>query len=625
MRRSTALMGIAVVVAVAGLTSVLPADASAQVARRPMLFKDSRAELAQARARGEDDVLLVMAAMPNQVGQLATVVEAVGGEIQFRDDEVDYLRARVPLEGIDAITAASSLHSIDVSLTPGRPRAFALASGEVATGPERPVSEQLAPDTIWPPRPSDRPLTERYHPWGDTRALSFLEENPTYDGRGVKIAMIDMNPDMLLPELQVAKSIDGADIPKVATYGTALDVREEDDGRWLHMDEVVVAASGQITYRDTAYTAPRDGTFRMTRYDESGEEQGQAGALEGDVNRDENPEGSSRLFGVLWDEAAGEVWVDTDQDMDFSDEKALTDARTSPSFGVFGTDDPETPVRESVGFGVQIDADRDLVALNLGAASHASLVVGAAVGSRGENGRFDGMAPGAQLISLSEGGASYGQTESTIRSTQAGADVMYYEQSSFITRTYLLRDGRLVPSVIGDRLAERYGVSILSPTHNYPIVGATDDIVMGRGVIGVNGHEGKDNYFLNHGTRIEHDDHLLNTGGYGPMGNGALKPDIISPSNYVGTAMGFVEGRAIDGLFQLPPGYTISGGTSTATPTAAGAVALVISGAKQAGLRYDPYMLKWAVTRGARWVDHIAPYKQGNGVISVAGAWNVLA
>lgn len=618
MRRTALFVALAAAVAASTL--------DAQTARRSFLFKDSRAELAQARARGEADVLLVMAAVPGRTADLARAVTAAGGTVQFRDDEVAYLRARVPLEGVEALTGNPALHSVDVSLTPGRPRTFALADGEGPVGPERPLERapQAQTDTLWPPRLTDRPLTDRYHPWGDTRALDYLEANPTYDGRGVSIAMIDMNPDMLLPELQTARALDGSVIPKIAHFGTAIDAREEPDGRWLAMDDAVQAAGGSLTWRDSTFRAPRDGAFRMAWFDESGDDQSQGAAVEKDVNRDGNPEGSSRLFGVLWDEDAGEVWVDTDQDRDFTDETALADYSDRPVFGVFGTDDPATPVRESVGFGVQIDAERRLVALNLGVASHASLVVGAAVGSRGENGRFDGMAPGAQLINISEGGAAYGQTESTILSAQAGADVIYFEQSSYITRTYLPRDGRLVPSVIGERLVERYGTSILSPTHNYPIVGAIDDIVMGRGVIGVNGHESKENFFLNHGVRVEHDDNLLITGGYGPMGNGALKPDIISPSNYVSTAQGFVDGRALPGLFELPPGYTIAGGTSTATPTAAGAVALLISGARQAGIAHDPYSLKWAVTRGARWVPHIAAYKQGNGVISVAGAWEIL-
>ena len=62
----------------------------------------------------------------------------------------------------------------------------------------------------------------------------------------------------------------------------------------------------------------------------------------------------------------------------------------------------------------------------------------------------------------------------------------------------------------------------------------------------------------------------------------------------------------------------------TATPTAAGSVAMLISGAKQAGIGYDPYRIKYAVTRGARWVPHLRANTQGNGVISVAGAWDIL-
>jgi len=53
-------------------------------------------------------------------------------------------------------------------------------------------------------------------------------------------------------------------------------------------------------------------------------------------------------------------------------------------------------------------------------------------------------------------------------------------------------------------------------------------------------------------------------------------------------------------------------------------VALLISAAKQAGIKHDPERIKWAVTRSARWVPHIDAYKQGNGVFNVAGAWELL-
>lgn len=611
----------------AALLQAAPATAQEPV-RRPVLFKDSRGEIAHARVRGETDILLVIASMPGRNAEVARAIADLGGKVQYREDAVDYLRARVPLDAIESLTAHPALHSADVSMGENRSRTLALADGSGEVAPALPAAAPARPDTIrevWPPILSDFPIRNRYSPLGDMRALTFLAENPTYDGRGVTVAMIDMNPDMLLPELQVAKSLDGSSVPKIAIYETALDRDEEDDGRWLFMDDMVKAEGGRFTYGDTTYAAPRDGTFRIALFDEKQADSLSNSGLKGDVNRDGNPEGSSRLFAVLWDEAAGDVWVDTNQDLSFVGETALGDYEKRPVFGVFGTDSINTPVRESIGFGVQIDRDRKRVAINLGVASHASLVVGAAVGSRGEKGRFDGMAPGARLASVSEGGAAYGQTEATIEAAQhPEVDVLYFEQSSYITRTYLPRDGRLVPSVINARLVGKYGVSIVSPTHNYPVLGAIDDIVMGRGVIGIGGHEGKDNFFINHGVRVEHDDNLLITGGYGPMGDGSLKPDILAPSNYVSTAQGFVEGRAIPGLYQLPPGYTIAGGTSTATPTATGGVALLISAAKQAGIKHDPERIKWAVTRSGRWVPHIAAYKQGNGVFNVAGAWDIL-
>jgi hypothetical protein len=600
---------------------------SAQVPRRPFLFKDARSELAQARARGDADVLLVIASMPGANARVAGTVAALGGTIQLREDEVDYLRARVPVDSVEQLAENSAVHSLDIS----KPRFIGPgdASGESAaslppTGVVPPAPVDTNPPT-WPPKLSDYPLANRYSPLVDLGAAEFLEVNSTFDGRGVTIALIDHNPDPLLPELQVATTLGGQPTPKIVVYETALDIDENDDGRWLRMTDMVAAAGGTFTYLDSAYTAPREAVFRAAMLNESTFDSLSRSSIDKDLNRDGNPDGSSRLFAVLWDEETDDVWVDTDQDLDFSDERALTDYSERQVFGVFGTDDPETPVRESLAFGVQIDREKKLIALNVGIDSHGSLVVGAAVGSRGTDGRFDGVAPGAQLANISEGYEAYGQTEAVIRAFKNPlVDVVFLEQGSGITRPYLLRDGRLVGTVIFTRLIERYGKPLMVPTHNYPILGGTDDFVLARGAIGVGGHESKDNFFTNHGVRVEHDDNLLITGGYGPMGNGALEPDVISPSNYVSTARGFVEGRAIAGLFQFPPGYTIAGGTSTATPTAAGAVALLISAAKQEGVTYDAFRIKHAVTRSARYVPHLPAYKQGNGVVSVAGAWEIL-
>ena len=59
MRHVLLSLGILLVLTVSSIT--------AQVPRRSFLFKDARGELAQARAKGETDVLLVIASMPDPV------------------------------------------------------------------------------------------------------------------------------------------------------------------------------------------------------------------------------------------------------------------------------------------------------------------------------------------------------------------------------------------------------------------------------------------------------------------------------------------------------------------------------------------------------------------------------
>lgn len=613
----------------------LAAQPHVDAPRRPFLFKDARGELAAARARGDTSVTVVMASMPGANAKAAALVARLGGTVRYRDDDVDYLRVHLRVDSVERLVRDPLVHSVDVSISRlGRAFGLADASPSDARAESSPSSLPSIPpraalDTTkkrWPPTLPETPLTDRYDPLSDMGALDWRRANPTFDGRGTTIAIIDQSLDALLPELQVATTLDGKPTRKIIGYRNAVDIDDEEDGQWLRLkDSIATSAAGTFTYKDSAFTAPAPGTYRIAVIDEAVFDSLNRAGIEKDLNRDGNPKGSSRLFAVLWNETTNDVWLDTDQDRDFRDERAFTDYATRPEFGVLGTDNPSTPIRESVSYAVQIDRARKLVSLNFGVASHASLVVGAAVASRGTSGRFDGVAPGAQLVNVAEGGSAYGQTEAVIIAVKhPDVDVVFLEQSSLIARNYLIFDGRLVPTVIYGRLIAKFKKPIVIPTHNYAMLGAIDDYALAPGALSVGAHESKANFMANHGVRVQYDDNLLITGGYGPMGNGAAKPDIIAPSNYVSTGRGFIEGTAIPGLMQLPPGYNIAGGTSTATPTTAGAVALLISAAKQRGVAYDAYRLRQALMTSGRWISHLPSYKQGNGVVNIAGAWEAL-
>jgi hypothetical protein len=222
---------------------------------------------------------------------------------------------------------------------------------------------------------------------------------------------------------------------------------------------------------------------------------------------------------------------------------------------------------------------------------------------------------------------AYGQTEAVIRALEnPQVDAAWLEQCNNITKPYLLRDGRLVPTVIYSRLIEKFKKPIMIPTHNYPVLGGSDDFVLADCGIGVGGHESQGSFLANYGFRTRYVDNLLITGGYAPMGNGAFGPTIISPSNIISGYRGWEDAASgyMASVFRLPPGYRISGGTSTATPVATGAVALLISAAKQSGVKYDACRIKHALSMSAKYVPNLPIYKQGNGVINIAGAWDLL-
>ena len=56
-------------------------------------------------------------------------------------------------------------------------------------------------------------------------------------------------------------------------------------------------------------------------------------------------------------------------------------------------------------------------------------------------------------------------------------------------------------------------------------------------------------------------------------------------------------GGPVAGTYALPPGYAMFNGTSMASPQAAGAAALLVSAAKQAGVQHQPAQLRQAITR----------------------------
>src|SRR5205085_12418376 len=104
----------------------------------------------------------------------------------------------------------------------------------------------------------------------------------------------------------------------------------------LNMQAEVTADRGKLNFQNQSFTIADGGPYRAGMLDE------RFSRAAGDLNRDGNRAGSSGLFAVLWNESTNTVWIDTNQNHDFTDEKPLTDYRLHHELGLFGKAIPPT-------------------------------------------------------------------------------------------------------------------------------------------------------------------------------------------------------------------------------------------------------------------------------------------
>lgn len=619
------------------------AETATASCHRPVLFKDSRQALAIARAQGRKDVILLIATVLGETDAVARQSVKLGGDVRFREDNVGYLRVRIPVDHATELAEFAGVEAAAVDFDSDYP--FRLQNEEAKKNRELPSEAKCnilsrhktipqsschRNDDRWPPKLGDYPLHNPYSPIKDLGAAEFRAQHPTWDGRGVTIAVLDMNFDLLLPEFQTAYTVDGCAVPKVADFINVSDPRDDFDlnPQWVDMKRQLTTKRGFITFEGKTYAAPHAGEYRCGIFSERRfNHPCNAGKFEQDIDRDGNPNGDDGLFGVLWDENTMDVWVDTDRDLSFTDEKAMTDSIKRGDVGIFGRDDPKTSIRESIGFTVQTDSKNKFVSINIGAYSHPTMILGAAVGNSIPNGILEGIAPGSRIVSIHYGNSGHGMAEGLIAAFKdPRIDLIVLEQSvEIISIPYTLADARHPISIIAQRLIEKYNKLLFVPGFNLPAFAFVAEDGLASGAISVGGYQSQESYRLNEGFVPEHFDNLHRYAlSHGPSTAGALKPDLLAPSGQISTNLGYCKGESIKGLFQLPSGYGIGTGTSTAAPAAAAATALVVSAAKQTGVLFDAVRLKTALTGSARFLSQLAAHEQGNGLLQVGAAFELI-
>jgi len=597
-------------VALVALTALTLAAAAATGGKGGKLSKEDRAAIAAGIANGNASTTLLVATAQGGSKSVAAAIGALGGTIEYQDDALGYLRVRVPADKADAVAKADGVQAAEVD------KVIPLDDPQ-ASGVD-PAS------TPAPPGPAT-PAENAYMPTEYIGAPQFVAAHPTYDGRGVKIGILDTGVDLLTPELQTAKTLDGSPVKKIVDWTTATDPLTDNDPTWLDMKDQVTAAAGTFTYGDTTYTAPAaTGSYRIALFSEAslGGASEYGRACGSDLNRDGDCTDS---FAVLWD-GGSNVWVDTNQDNSFADETAMTDYKVKYDMGTFGTDNPATTgVRESVPFVVQIDGKDKFVNIGIVAGEHGTHVAGIAAGKHFFGGSMNGTAPEAQIVSVracmfTAGCTAHALIEGMIYlEKQANVDVI----NMSIGGLPALNDGNNTRAILYNRLIDQSGAQMfLSAGNDGAGVNTVGDPAVATKVMGVGAYATKDIYDKEYGADTVKDEQMFEFSSRGPAENGGFKPNVVAPGSAISSIPAW-EGQACL-AYTCPAGYALLQGTSMAAPSATGGAALLISAAKQAGVQWKPDQLRQAINSSARFLTGTGAYEQGNGLFQVGSAWDLL-
>ena len=592
------------------------ASAPAKAEKQDKIGEADRELLAEAVEKGDREVTLLLATERRRTASVDTAITALGGTVGYVHDELGYVRATVPTAQVDKAAALVQVLKVDlnaaVPLPDPRPEATSAGDAAAAALPPAP-----GPGT---------PPANPYMPTDETGAVAFTQAHPTYDGRGVTIGVLDSGVDLDHPALQRTTTGER----KIVDWVTATDPLVENDLTWRPMRTQVTGPEFNVSGKN--YTSPA-GSYLFNRFSESITAASEPG---GDVNRDGDRDDA---FGVLYNPANNDIWVDADQDAAFEATERMRPYREKFDIGRFGTDNPATPIVESTPFVVEFREDVDLARagvsgtadfVNIGIveSAHGTHVAGITAANGLYGGAADGAAPGAKLVSSRACSWSGGCT--AVALTEGMIDLVVRRDVDVVNMSIgglpALNDGANARAALYDRLIDTYGVQLfISAGNSGPGINTIGDPSVATSVVSVGSSISRETWLANYGSEVALEQSLHNYSSRGPREDGGFKPNVVAPGSAVSTVPQWLkQADVVETGYALPIGYAMFNGTSMASPQTAGAAALLLSGTYAEGVPVTPAQLRKALYSSADELPDVPAYAQGMGLIDVPGAFELL-
>jgi subtilisin family serine protease len=580
---------------------------------RPISIHD-RLLLNGVSLNGRQRVEVLLVSRLGAVDRLKDVVEKMGGTIRYVERAIGYLRIDVPVETLANILANSEIDAYHIaSRTTWENDSQARLVADIGRmGDIRPTlpSTPVSPDQSLPSLTPAAAKQPGYTGVEGTGIERWMSEHPTYDGRGVTIAILETAQlDYSLPIFSHAKTLEGRDIAKIAGVLNAIS-SDEFDGTRVPLTIRLDGNETRVKIDGRTFILPRVGKY-----------------LFGYLSMTPSPTIVER-FGVLRSLASDEIWIDTNGDADFRNEHSMVSVERNFEVGVLKMSYPR---KADASFVVTAGEAPSDVHVYMARGDHATMTASVAAGNRSADGLASGVAPAARILPVRVLTPDQRASDfiEGVLAAAARPDVDIISSSVGIRP--ITDSEKDLLGLILRRTTEKYGKPIFQSAGNS---GARLSVALGSsgGDLSVGGAISPATWAALNGAGRLPAIQVSPISAAGPALDGGLKPDFLAPLwRIAGEPCEFgLTSSNLEVLpkhaptLTLPRCYMVSDGTSSSAPFAAGMTALLVSAAKQTGVDHSCRNLVRSLRAGARFLPNAQAYEQGTGLLDLEGAWQEL-